>query len=65
VKLLKALVWPIVSYGAEGWTLKKADENRIMAAEMWFYRRIQIQIQKTLLTPKGELFLHNIKNYIE
>ena len=40
VKILKALIWPVVLYGSEAWTLRKTDENHINAAEMWFYRRL-------------------------
>ena len=40
IKLVKTLVWSALLYGAESWTLRKADENRIMAAEMWFWRRM-------------------------
>ena len=40
MKLVKTLVWSALVYGAESWTLCKADENRIMAAEMWFWRRM-------------------------
>ena len=40
MKLAKALIWPIITYGAEGWTLKKDDERRLEAAEMWCYRRL-------------------------
>ena len=40
MKLVRALVWMVLTYGAEGWTLLKADENRIQAAEMWIYRRM-------------------------
>ena len=40
VKLVRALVWTVLTYGAEGWTLLKADEKRIQAAEMWIYRRM-------------------------
>jgi hypothetical protein len=61
VKLLKALVWPIVSYGAEGWTLKKADENRIMAAEMWFYRRMLRISWTERRTNKGILNELNVR----
>ena len=39
-KLLKCLVWPVMIYGCESWTQKKADDKRIEAAEMWFYRRL-------------------------
>ena len=40
MKLVKTLVWSALIYGAESWTLCKADESRIMAAEMWFWRRM-------------------------
>ena len=40
IRLLKCLIWPVVMYGCEAWTLRKADENRLEAAEMWFYRRL-------------------------
>ena len=40
VRLVKALVWSALIYGAEAWTLFKSDENRIMAAEMWIWRRM-------------------------
>ena len=40
MKLVKTLVWSALLYGAESWTLRKADENIIMAAEMWFWRRM-------------------------
>ena len=38
--LLKCLVWPVIMYGCEAWTLKKDEENRLNAAEMWLYRRL-------------------------
>ena len=40
MKLVKTLVWSALVYGAESWTLWKADESRIMAAEMWIWRRM-------------------------
>ena len=40
VKLLKCLVWPVMLYGCEAWTHRKADDKKIEAAEMWFYRRL-------------------------
>ena len=40
IVILKALIWPVITYGAEGWTLKKDDERRLEAAEMWCYRRM-------------------------
>ena len=40
MKLVKILVWSVLLYGLEGWTMTKADENRVLAAEMWFWRRM-------------------------
>jgi hypothetical protein len=40
IKLMKTLIWPIFMYGSEGWTIKKSDENRISAFEMWCWRRL-------------------------
>ena len=40
MKLVRSLVWTVLTYGAEGWTLKKADVKRIESAEMWIYRRM-------------------------
>ena len=38
--LMKALVWPIATFGCEAWTLKKNDERRIEAFEMFCIRRL-------------------------
>ena len=40
VRLVKDVVWSALIYGAEAWTLFKSDENMIMAAEMWIWRRM-------------------------
>ena len=40
VRLGKALVWSALIYRAEAWTFFKSDENRIMAAEIWIWRRM-------------------------
>ena len=40
IRLMKCLVWTVVTYGAEGWTLRKEDMDRINSAEMWMYRRL-------------------------
>ena len=36
VHLLKAMVFPVVMYGCEGWTIKKAERQRIDAFELWY-----------------------------
>ena len=38
--LVKALVFPVVMYGYESWTIKKAECRRIDAFELWFWRRL-------------------------
>ena len=40
VHLVKAMVFPVVMYGCESWTLKKADRRRIDAFELWCWRRL-------------------------
>ena len=40
VHLLKAMVFPIVMYGCESWTVKKAECQRIDAFELWCWRRL-------------------------
>ena len=40
VRLVKAMVFPVVKYGCESWTVKKAECQRIDAFEMWCWRRL-------------------------
>ena len=40
VRLVKAMVFPVVMYGCESWTLKKAEHQRIDAFELWCWRRL-------------------------
>ena len=40
VRLVKALVFPVVMYGCESWTMKKAERRRIGAFELWCWRRL-------------------------
>ena len=40
VRLVKALVFPVVMYGCESWTVKKAECQRIDAFELWCWRRL-------------------------
>ena len=39
VHLVKAMVFPVVMYGCESWTVKKAEHQRIVAFELWCWRR--------------------------
>ena len=40
VHLVKAMVFPVVIYGCESWTIKKAEHRRIDAFELWCWRRL-------------------------
>ena len=40
VHLVKAMVFPVVMYGSESWTIKKAERKRIDAFELWCWRRL-------------------------
>ena len=40
VRLIKAMVFPVVTYGCESWAIKKAEHRRIDAFELWCWRRL-------------------------
>ena len=40
VRLVKAMVFPVVMYGCESWTVKQAERRRIDAFELWYWRRL-------------------------
>ena len=40
VRLVRAMVFPVVMYGCESWTVKKAEHQRIDAFELWCWRRL-------------------------
>ena len=40
VHLVKAMVFPVITYGCESWTIKKAEHRRIDAFELWCWRRL-------------------------
>ena len=42
VHLVEAMVFPVVMYGCESWTIKKAEHQRINAFELWCWRRLLI-----------------------
>ena len=41
VHLVKGVVFPVVMYGCESWTIKKAECQRINALELWYWRRLE------------------------
>ena len=40
IRLIKAMIFPVVMYGCESWTLNKAEHRRIDAFELWCWRRL-------------------------
>ena len=44
VRLVKAMVFPVVMYGCESWTIKKAERQRIDAFELWCWRRRPLRV---------------------
>ena len=40
VCILQAMVFPVVMYGCESWTIKKAEHQRINGFELWYWRRL-------------------------
>ena len=40
VHQVKAMVFPVVTYGCESWTIKKAERRRIDASELWCWRKL-------------------------
>ena len=40
VHLVKVMVFPVVMYGCESWTIKKAEHQRIDAFELWSWKRL-------------------------
>ena len=40
VRIVKAVVFPVVMYGCENWTIKKAERQRIDVFELWCWRRL-------------------------
>ena len=40
ISLVKSMIFPVVMYGCESWTIKKAECQRIDAFELWYWRRL-------------------------
>ena len=51
VRLVKAMVFPVVMYGCESWTIKKAERRRIDAFELWCWRRLESPLDCKEIQP--------------
>ena len=67
VHLVKAMVFPVVMYGRESWTVKKSDHQRIDALELWCWRRLfrvpwtaRRSYQSILMEISPECFLEGL-----
>ena len=57
VHLVKAMIFPVVMYGCESWTVKKAERRRIDAFELWCWRKLESPLDcKEIqpVNPKGD-----------
>jgi len=51
IRLMKALVWPVATYGCESWTLRKNEETHLEAFEM----KLQLQRSQIYVRPKANI----------
>ena len=51
VRLVKAMVFPVVMYGCQSWTIKKAECRRIDASELWCWRRLKSPLDCKEIQP--------------
>ena len=51
VRLVKTMVFPVVMYGCENWTIKKAEHQRIDAFELWCWRRLKSPLDCKEIQP--------------
>ena len=55
VRLVKAMVFPVVMYGRESWTVKKAERQKIDAFELWCWRRLLSPLDCKEISPECSL----------
>ena len=51
VRLVKAMIFPVVMYGCESWTIKKAERRRIDTFELWCWRRLLSPLDSKGIQP--------------
>ena len=62
VHLVKAMVFPVVTYGCESWTIKKAERSRIDAFELWYWRRL-LRVRWTARRSNQSILKENSPEY--
>ena len=51
VHVVKAMVFPVVMYGCESWTINKTECRRIDAFELWYWRRLESPLDRKEVQP--------------
>ena len=51
VRLVKAMVFPVVMYGCESWTIKKAEHQRTDAFELWYWKTLESPLDCKEIQP--------------
>ena len=51
VRLVKAMIFPVVMYGCESWTVKKAEHQRTDAFELWYWRTLESPLDSKEIQP--------------
>ena len=62
VRLVKAVVFPVVMYGCESWTIKKGERRRIDAFELWCWRRL-LRVSWTAWRSNQSILKENSLDY--
>ena len=60
VPLVKAMVSPVVMYGCDSWTIKKAEHQRIDAFELWCWRRLESSLDCKEIKPVNPKLVLNV-----
>ena len=63
VHLVKAMVFPVVMYGCESWTIKKAEHQRIDAFELWCWRKL-LRVPWTAMRPNQSILKEISPEYL-
>ena len=51
VRIIKAMVFPLVMYGCESWTIKNAEQQRIDAFKLWCWKRLESPLDYKEIKP--------------
>ena len=62
VRLVKATVFPVVMYGCESWTVKKAEHRRIDSFELWCWKRLLFFLCLQIIPFIYSLFFEDLKS---